>query len=378
MAGLAALLGYTSGSATGKHDAYVDAMNRAQQDARDAEHAREFDVDSQMQQSTIDRQNRYTDAQIKNYDSLSKERDAKVKQINAKVAGTDPETAARVRELTARGDLDGAIVVLDQAKTGLTNAQTGKTNAETWNIKYERPREFNAKIASVEKMLDARLGTQKDIALRQIASRGELAQYNAGARMDIARLALAGRMYGADESAAVRSAIDQYNQGMMNYRSATDPRRALLADPNAPTPTMPAAPVMPTINLNLGGLGFGQGYTPPAGALPPIPNTGNASNGTRRMIPPVPPKRNPAPGQAATPVLSPEGMKALGNAREALNVLPLEKTIEAIKDPKVYPKLSPAERAAIIKAISPQQLPVGGFKGILNGQGAGGSPPLPF
>ena len=380
MAGLYGLTGYLTGQATGKHDAYLDALKNAQTQADSAERKREFDAtygleaatakasaDKAALESETATRNRAFESGLKlpgGFGKLTPEQQIAYlnQRLNAAQAAGDDTVAEQTRkwisDLSLQTQRFANAAYTSGAKTSLTNAQADKEHAEAYAI-----RDLPARAREIAAGHD-QAAWQRETA--RIAASRDLAQYNGNVRMALAQYAGAQRVAGMEYNSAVRAAIDQYNQGMETYRAQTSARNALLNPQAAAGATQPGfgMPPAPTINYTIQAPQMPNSL---GGPLPPLPiNRGNAQ-----------PRASAKP---PTPVLSTAGQKAFKDAQDALKSAPLQDVIKAINDPRVYPTLTPGDREAIIKAIDPQgqaaKFQAGGFGAVI--QGAGGSPSLPF
>ncbi|MBC5824082.1 MAG: hypothetical protein GIX02_04485 [Candidatus Eremiobacteraeota bacterium] len=227
--------------------------------------------EQQEQQSTMDvqrlaNQTALTQAQVDNYKSQGNYRQIQGQQILEKVANMPREAAMRyIKTMADAGYIDEKTrqiaegsIPLERAQAGLDVARTGQAQAETaytrgpktdlaeanvYNIRYERPREFNQKIASAQQMNQQRIGAAAGRQQATIAASFQREGMREEAARDMATITLNRMLMGEDYRAAVEGAKSVYSEGMSNYRQQVG-LAALKPAPAAGDPT-PAPPQMP-------------------------------------------------------------------------------------------------------------------------------------
>jgi len=243
---------------------------------------------------------------------------------------TRSPAAAQFYQQQAR---DAALNVGTLATAAYTSgARTDLAEAQTKNIAS-----LDARARDIAKGHDA-ASVQR--ATAEASSRMELARYNGAERQALARLTGAYHLQGISWEAASRQAIDEYNQGMSNYRSAQFEQQF------NPAATLPPQPIYqpPVFNINVPGAGGGG---------PAFPGSNPAPN---------------PPGGGAGGGLSPQAQNVLTGAQAALKRgASLHDVLDALQKNAGPAGLTAQDVQAVRAALSGglKPLPVGGMRGAL-------------
>jgi hypothetical protein len=151
---------------------------------------------------------------------------------------------------------------------------------------------------------------QWNIASARMANSQSLAQYNYGARWNLAQLAGAYRFQTTNDQDAVRLAIAYYNGQVQSYKTQMNPEQALL-NPGyqAPSGEPPAPQTGSTTNVYVQPGGFNPGPPPPVPKPGQVPVYKGQSRDPKTGLPYAP----------ATPPVQPVApMKVLNDAKQKL------------------------------------------------------------
>lgn len=223
----------------------------------------------------------------------------------AKMAPADQYNYLQVRynNAIAAGDTDAAKETLDQMnslpRAGYEFANTQYTLQGKLPLAEAQTKAENDLPGRIRYVAQQHTQAEVEVAAQRFAGQKWLAQYNYGARWNIAQLAGAFRLQGYSEQDAARAAQDYYNGQVKEYTTGMNPEQSLL-NPNYVQPSAPdypgGAPGGPGTTVNVYGAGIGQ-PPPPVNpqAGPGVPSGGGQPGTPVQGAPPAAQQKYSAP-----------------------------------------------------------------------------------